>query len=583
MKKILFALAAAVLAVACANKEEAYEPDTTLYRTGSVNLCASIEDFTTRMSMDATGHGMWAEDDQIAVSCSDGSFVTFKLNGTGDTKRAVFTGTIPEGKTLGTVAVWPASAAISLDGETLTVKTPVEYSTDAIAYDGVMVANIADSWEVTFRHVMSRPTFKFTNYPSKAAYMTLSADGKALGGRLSMNVNDENGLTASNGTQELKIATPSPGTTVSATINMPVYEYATITIKLFDENDNKLLEQVINGGKVNMVRSTATTFAATLEALPVVYDPVDVKYIEVCGIKWALGNLQALEGTMEKGMQEGWRIAPYQWHGFCYDIETSTVSNKTYTYNQEKATEMRYTNTGTAFEHFNLGALARNARYYSDGNWMCPANSSDLDISGKIYTDIEGTALAEGNARWENSGTFTSNNSEIWGDLAYWASRGAYRTPKYEELLKLTTDAYIQAGWIETKDFGDAKDFKVWGLLFTDPTGDQLAGTINDQERKFTPDEISKGLFLPKSGRRNNASSNVVIQGRVQATYRTTQFVGDGECTSGDKGKHRWYAQSMHINGAKISWPATVGSAYDTAAGFLIRPVVNDAYDPDNI
>ena len=102
-------------------------------------------------------------------------------------------------------------------------------------------------------------------------------------------------------------------------------------------------------------------------------------------------------------------------------------------------------------------------------------------------------------------------------------------------------------------------------------------------ERKFTPEEISKGLFLPKSGRRNNASSDTVIQGRVQGTYRTSTFVGDGTCTSGAPGEHRWYAQSMHINGAKISWPSTVASAYDTAAGFLIRPVVNDAYDPENI
>lgn len=583
MKKIIFALAAALLAVACTNKEEDWAPDTTLYRTGTVNLCASIEDITTRMMVDLAGHGIWGDSDNIAVACSDGTFVEFELNGTGETKRAVFTGTIPEGKTLGTVAVWPASAAVSLNGETLTLKTPTEYSVDDIAYNGVMVANIADSWEIKFQHVMSRPTFQLSNYPPTSAYITLAADGKSLGGRLEMTLGEENTLTAAKGSQEIRIDTPSAGTTVSFTVNMPVYEYAEITAKLFDEQDNMLLEQVINSTKVNLARATTTTLAFALEALPVKYEPVDVKYIEVAGIKWALGNLQALEGTQEKGMQEGWRIAPYQWHGFCYDVETSTVSNKTYTYDPTKATEMRYTNTGSQFEHFNLGALARNARYYSDGNWMKPKNSSDLDITAKIYKDIEGTAVAEGNDRWANSGTFTSNNSEIWGDLAYWASRGAYRTPTYDEMLKLTTDAYIQAGWIETKDFGDSKDFKVWGLLFTNPTAGQTPGEIIAEERKFTPDEISKGLFLPKSGRRNNASSNIVIQGRLQGTYRTSTFVGDGTCTSGASGEHRWYAQTMHIAKTAISWPSTVGSAYDTAAGFLIRPIVNDAYDPDNI
>jgi hypothetical protein len=163
MKKILFALAAALLAVACTNKEEEFAPDTTLYRSGTVNLCASIEDLTTRMVIDLAGHGLWGEDDKIAVACSDGSFVEFALNGTGETKRAIFTGVIPEGKTLGTVAVWPASAVVSLEGEKLTLKTPVEYSTDDIAYNGVMVASIADSWEIKFQHVMARPTFKLSN------------------------------------------------------------------------------------------------------------------------------------------------------------------------------------------------------------------------------------------------------------------------------------------------------------------------------------------------------------------------------------------------------------------------------------
>lgn len=583
MKKIIFALAAALLAVACTNKEEDWAPDTTLYRTGTVNLCASIEDITTRMMVDLAGHAIWGDSDNIAVACSDGTFVEFQLNGTGETKRAVFTGTIPEGKTLGTVAVWPASAAVSLNGETLTLKTPTEYSVDDIAYNGVMVANIADSWEIKFQHVMSRPTFQLSNYPPTSAYITLTADGKSLGGRLDMILGEENAITAANGSQEIRIDTPSAGTTVSFTVNMPVYEYAEITAKLFDEQDNMLLEQVINSTKVNLARATTTTLAFALEALPVKYEPVDVKYIEVAGIKWALGNLQALEGTQEKGMQEGWRIAPYQWHGFCYDIESSTVGSKTYTYDPNAATEMRYTNTKAAFEHFNLGALARNARFYSEGNWLKPGNSTDLDISAKIYKDIEGTAVAEGNDRWANSGTFTSNNSEVWGDLAYWASRGAYRTPTYEEMLKLTTDAYVQTGWIETKDFGDSKDFKVWGFLFTDPAAGQTPGEINTVERKFTPEEISKGLFLPKSGRRNNASSDTVIQGRVQGTYRTSTFVGDGTCNSGAAGEHRWYAQTMHIAKTAISWPSTVGSAYDTAAGFLIRPIVNDAYDPDNI
>ena len=138
----------------------------------------------------------------------------------------------------------------------------------------------------------------------------------------------------------LNLISQESATTLSFTVNMPVYEYEAITVKLFDEQDNQLLEQVINPSKVNLPRAINTSLTAALEALPVKYEPVDVKFIEVAGIKWALGNLQAKEGSEQKGMQEGWRIAPFQWHGFCYDIETSTVSPNTYTYDPTKATEM---------------------------------------------------------------------------------------------------------------------------------------------------------------------------------------------------------------------------------------------------
>ena len=176
MKKIFYALFAVVLTVACTPENQEYQPDTTLYRTGTVNLCASIEEIQTRMVMDLTGRSLWSEGDRIAVSCDDGSFVEFELNGIGETKRAIFTGEIPQGKTLGSVAVWPATAVVGMEGNNLTLKTPTEYSTDNIAYDGIMVANISDSWEITFRHVMSRPTFKISGVPSYTSYIVLEAE-----------------------------------------------------------------------------------------------------------------------------------------------------------------------------------------------------------------------------------------------------------------------------------------------------------------------------------------------------------------------------------------------------------------------
>ena len=156
MKKIIFALAAALLAVACTNKEEEFAPDTTLYRSGTVNLCASIEDLTTRMVIDLAGHGLWSEGDKIAVACSDGSFVEFVLNGTGDTKRAIFTGNIPEGKTLGRLA---SEAASILRGK----KKPI-YTPHVDTGDYVIIIN-AEKVEVTGKKRKEKIYKRHTGYP----------------------------------------------------------------------------------------------------------------------------------------------------------------------------------------------------------------------------------------------------------------------------------------------------------------------------------------------------------------------------------------------------------------------------------
>lgn len=576
MKKIYIALFAAVLALACTPETEEYQPDTTLYTSGTVNLCASIEELQTKMVMDLTGRGIWSEGDKIAVACSDGSFVEFELNGTGETKRAVFTGNIPEGKTLGRVAVWPATAVVGMDGDNLTVKVPTEYSTDGLAYDGVMVANISDSWEITFRHVLARPTFVLKNYPSAASYLTLEADGKSLGGRLSLDINSENGIVATNGSQILKVETLSAGTTISFTVNMPVYEYNTVTVKLYDEKDVLLLEQVINELKFETYRAGMSSLTASLEALPEVYEPVDVEYIEVCGIKWAKGNLQVKQGATQKGMQDGWRIAPEQWHFFKYKEAYDNAVEK----GNGAPARYDYKNSGTEFEHFTYGALARNARYYSDndnGNWMKPTVEG-FSLQGSIYSDRKGeTLIAGGNERWANSGTFTTNNSEIWGDLAYWASRGAYMTPTYAQMEKLRTEADVQYGYVLEAGV------KIWGIYFTDPASPG-APVINKTEREITAAELEKGLFLPKAGRRNNASSDTVIAATQQCTYRSSTYIGSGVCASGTlSGKTLNYSYVLHFNGTSMSWQTSTTSAYDNGAGFLIRPVVNDAYDPDNI
>lgn len=574
MKKILYIILAVVFISACTREESGYNPDTTLYKEGTVNLCASIEEIMTKMTMDPTGRGMWIEGDKIAVACSDGTFVDFHINGTGETKRAIFTGTLPEGKTLGKVAVWPSTAVVKLDGDNLTLKTPTEYYTDNIAFDGIMIANISDSWEITFRHVMSRPTFKLSSVPSYTSYIVLEAEGYSLGGRLTMDINNEDGMTGVSGSQSLMINLVEAGSTPTFTVNMPVGEYPKFTATLYDENDELIHTQQINEVALSMARATTTTFSSKMIGIIERLDPVDVEYIEVCGIKWAKGNLQAKQGVAQKGMQDGWRIAPSQWHFFKY--------KEAYDYAVEKGeglpTRYDYSNKTEEFEHFTFGALARNARFYSDaeGNWMRPAVEG-LDIQGKIFSDRQGLKEVSGRDRWENSGTFTSANSEIYGDLAYWASRGAYMTPTFEQLNKLYTEADVQFGYVVDEGY------KIWGIYFSDPITPGVP-TINQDDREITSAELEKGVFLPKAGRRNNSSSSSIISGTQQCTYRSSTYIDIGICGAGAlTGTELSYSHVLHFTGSEMLWQNSLTSAYDNGAGFLIRPIVNENYDPKNI
>ena len=313
-----------------------------------------------------------------------------------------------------------------MEGDNITLQTPTEYYTDNIAFDGIMVANIKDSWEITFRHVMSRPTFKLAGVPSYTSYIILDAPGYVLGGRLTMDVNDENGIVGVRGSQSLKVSLVDAGSTLAFTVNVPVAEYPVFNVSLYDEADELIHTQQINEASLLMSRATTSIFSSKLEGIIERYDPVDVEYIEVCGIKWAKGNLQAKQGVAQKGMQDGWRIAPAQWHFFKYLEAYDNAVNK----GGGSPVRYDYSNSQAEFEHFTYGALSRNARFYSDadGNWMKPLTEG-FDIQGKIFSDRNGKMEVTGRDRWANAGSFGSNNSESYGDHAFWASRVAYMTP----------------------------------------------------------------------------------------------------------------------------------------------------------
>ena len=283
-------------------------------------------------------------------------------------------------------------------------------------------------------------------------------------------------------------------------------------------------------------------------------------FVKVCGIKWAKGNLQCYQNNGDDGFQTGWRIAPTQWHHFNYDLASNTVGGNTYTYDDTKATEMSYQNGSSQFEHYNFGGLARNARFYSSPGSNYMVTGRDLDISGKIFKDSEGNVEATGEERFVDCGTFTSNNSAIWGDLAFWASKGKYRTPTKDEISVLHNNSKV------SKQFGyyDTGDYKVWGVLFTASLGEQV---VNTTDVELTDADLESGLFLPKAGRRKVQDSKTIITMRVQGLYRSSSARWAEDCTE--------HATILQIKQTAIAYGYTVHKTeFTNATGGLIRPVL---------
>ena len=262
MKKYiaLFAAAAALLAGCKDYNYEAWIPDETFSRTGEVSFLATFENLQTKAFMDEKGHGTWDRGDQIAVACTDGTLVTFNLDGTGDTKRAIFKGTIPAGKELGSVAVYPASSAASCDGQSITLKVPGSYKASvSSAYTGVMVAAIGDDWNLPFKQALGFLKLTINNYPADANRILLSSPDGALSGTFKCPIADvlDSGIKPAyaieKGDAELLVS--AAGKSVYAFLPVPAADYSVINASFRDAKGREVIGQTLSDYSTGVSRA----------------------------------------------------------------------------------------------------------------------------------------------------------------------------------------------------------------------------------------------------------------------------------------------------------------------------------------
>ena len=470
MKKILkyisYCLPVLALAVGCTKADGISEFQPATNKSGNVTLLASIENADSRAQVVATGEARWLRNDAIAVVCDDGSVEKFNLDGTGDTRRALFTGVV-EGKSVGEYALYPANATYS--NGTLTATLPETTPIAATGSCSVMAGVINEKNEVEFKQLTAYVALQLSKVSDKAKTIVISSD-KSLSGEFSINLPGafETGIMAIDGDNTITIdlggSTPS---TVNAFFPIPVGDYSYLKATAYSEAGISLGEVSLSSG--NMSASRGLLLSYNLE-MPGASKPAVIPgTVNVAGIYWAVGNLEyQKDGATSNGFAEGWCIAPNQAHYF----DASVGTTRSYE-NYDKR------------DVFNLGGIA--------DPFDCEATSAmnaavGTNISGLMYTDQACTAVT------------TDFAAAKYGDIAHWASRGQYRMPSYEDISKLVTLASSSLATYTLDGVAIA------GVYFVDP--EVGSEPVHSTETMILTDaDLQVGLFLPYNGRGYNKSS----------------------------------------------------------------------------
>jgi len=247
------------------------------------------------------------------------------------------------------------------------------------------------------------------------------------------------------------------------------------------------------------------------------------EFVEVCGIKWAKGNLLfAADEDGAEGFQPHWRLGTTQYEYFnpVYGTKGTALS-----------VDLPY---DTIHVHlFNWGT--------------CGKNSLDIAECGKgKNTDISARLFKDKYFKYET----TDFDEALYGDVSYWASKGKWRMPTIDELYTLYNEASYSYGYATTPD-GNL----VYGFFFTTPYGERVVDT---NVHYYTPEDLDRGLFLPGAGFRQQASPIIKRTGKCGFFWDSYR----GETAQ---------QMCMRFIGTTLYW-SDDGATY----GRTIRPVLND-------
>ena len=254
------------------------------------------------------------------------------------------------------------------------------------------------------------------------------------------------------------------------------------------------------------------------------------KYVTVAGIKWATGNLEYEKDTTTDGFAAGWSLTETQ-YSYIYmdqtgDLKTLTDYNKT--------------------NYFNWGGIADPFSCAKTSAISMATSEPAFDYSGKMYTDQACTVAT------------TDFAAAQFGDIAYWASNGKYRTPTAVEFQKLYDEA------CRTKATYTVGALTINGTYYYNPGEGETAGTAAETTKVLTADDLAVGVFLPWSGRGYDGTEFNVYKIGSQGVYRTST-VNTTSTTDATNG--------LIYRVQSLTEGAYYHKSYGATARYLIRPI----------
>ena len=543
IKYLYYCLPLMALAVGCNNGDDIpnFQPKTN--KSGEVTLLASIENADSRASMIATGEARWVRDESIAVLCDDNSLVKFTLDGTGETRRALFKGVV-EGKNVSDYAFFPSEVTYS-EGK-LSYTLPSEITASTTGSCSLMAGKINEKNEVEFKQLMAYIYLQVNGVSRSTSKVVISANNN-LSGAVSVDVAQamESGLPATAGDATISVLMPeNASSTINTCIPIPAGDYTSIVATVYDTKGKSVLEETLVSSLMSISRGLLLSHKIELENKPKIPGTVNV-----AGIYWATGNLEyEAGGETAEGFAEGWRLAPHTAHHFYLD----------------KSGDLKDLVDYNKVSHFNFGGIASPFDNKMESAVALAYSDPAFDFSGKMYTDRHCT-------------TSTTDFAEAqFGDIAYWASKGKWRTPTAAEFATL----YAEAS--RTKATYTLDGNIISGTYFTDPA--EGGEPVIDEEniKELTDEDLENGLFLPWTGRAQGANDYFLFAVNSIGVYRTStvNLNSTVDATNGVIYRVSYIKESAK-NSAGLNG-AFYNSGWAANGRYAIRPVyIDGTYEPE--